>query len=143
MADRLKMVVGVHLILRSGTKVLLARRYNTGWGDGDYNLPCGHLDAGEEAVTGLRREAWEEIGVRPGALSFVGATHWQSNKQSVNLFFECRKWRGKPENREPDKCDDLRWFDLSKLPRRIVPQSRLVLQACRRGKNPFFIEKLG
>lgn len=145
MTARLTMAIGVHLILRRGTQVLLARRYNTGWGDGLYNLPCGHLDAGEEAAKGMVREAREEIGVaiRPRDLAFAGATHWLSSKQSVNLFFECRKWTGSPENREPEKCDDLRWFPLSKLPRNLVPQCKAVLACYRNKKRPFFLENLG
>ncbi|MEZ0226111.1 MAG: NUDIX domain-containing protein [Alphaproteobacteria bacterium] len=145
MTQRLQMVIGVHLILRRGQKVLLARRFNTGWGDGQYNFPCGHLDDGEQAVDGLVREAREETGViiKPRDLVFAGATHWQSSKQSVNLFFECRTWKGEPVNGEPDKCDGLQWFALHKTPRNIVPQTRAVLKACRLRQRPFFIEKLG
>lgn len=142
--QRLTMVIGVHLVLRKGTKVLLARRYNTGWGDGQYNFPCGHLDANEMAAGGLIREAREETGVtiRAQDLVFAGATHWLSSKQSVNLFFECRRWRGEPENREPDKCDALDWFDIRRLPKNIVPQTRAVLKALRNKQRPFFLENV-
>jgi 8-oxo-dGTP pyrophosphatase MutT (NUDIX family) len=124
--------------------VLLARRFNTGWGDGKYNFPCGHVDAGESAVTALRREAKEEIGVtfHPRDLVFVGATHWLSSKQSVNLYFECRKWKGTPENREPDKCDALNWFDIARPPKDILLQTRAALKALRGKDRSFFVENL-
>ncbi len=139
---RLQIVIGVHLILRKGNKVLLARRAGTGYADGCYNFPCGHLDPGEDVIAGLVREAREEIGVATKAadLSFCGATHWRSNKQSVNLFFECRKWRGTPVNGEPDKCDDVSWFDLAKPPAKLVRQTKAVLTALKKKEDGFFIE---
>jgi len=45
----------------------------------------------------------------------------------VDLFFEIVAWTGEPENREPHKCDDLRWFGLSELPAAVVPHVRTAL----------------
>ena len=42
---------------------LLLRRYNTGWRDGEYTLPPGHVDGNETIRSELRREAMEEIGI--------------------------------------------------------------------------------
>jgi 8-oxo-dGTP pyrophosphatase MutT (NUDIX family) len=38
-------------------------------------FPGGRLDAGEEAVAGALREAWEEVGLDPAAVSVVGTLH--------------------------------------------------------------------
>lgn len=56
-------VVDVHLILRRGDEVLLARRANTGYGDGLYNLPSGHVEPGEDVRAAVIRESREEIGL--------------------------------------------------------------------------------
>ncbi|WP_405986536.1 methyltransferase domain-containing protein [Streptomyces sp. NBC_00872] len=56
-------VVDVHLILRRGDEVLLARRSGTGYGDGLLNGPSGHVEDGEDVRTAMIREAYEEIGV--------------------------------------------------------------------------------
>jgi hypothetical protein len=80
------MVVGdVHLILvnRAG-RVLFGQRQNTGYEDGAWHLPSGHLEAGESVVAALIREA----------------------------FFTVHNWTGVPENREPDKSSGLSWFSL-------------------------------
>ena len=59
------MVVGdVHLVLvnRAG-RVLFGQRQNTGYEDGAWHLPSGHLEAGESVVAALIREAKEEVGI--------------------------------------------------------------------------------
>jgi len=142
MEIRHEMVVGVHLILRDQDKVLLARRCNTGYGDGQYNFPCGHLDPNENIKPALSREAQEEIGINinPDHLNFIGATHWVSNKQSVNFFFECSEWEGDISNGEPHKCDDIDWFTLEELPDQLIEQTSAVLKALQSPSFPFFIE---
>jgi hypothetical protein len=61
MSTRHRSVVDLHLILRSGNRILLAKRRNTGYGDGAYGLPAGHLEEGEAATLGMVREAAEEL----------------------------------------------------------------------------------
>lgn len=135
------MVVGVHLILKDGDKVLMARRAGGGYGNGLYNFPCGHVDEGEDLKTALVREAKEEVGVdiSESDLHFAGATHYYSNKQSVNFFFVCEKWSGKIENCEPHKCDDLSWFELNNPPHNMVYQTQESLKAFNAGYG-FFVE---
>lgn len=141
--DRHFMVVGVHLILKDKDgRILLTRRSNTGFADGDYSFPCGHVDAGENLKTALAREAKEEIGITIDEkdVAFIGATHWRSNKQSVNFFFECTKWQGEPYNAEPEKCDDVAWFREENTPRNIMEQAAVALNTYYKGDKGFFIE---
>ena len=63
--SRRHMLVGdVHLVLvnRAG-RVLFGQRQNTGYEDGAWHLPSGHLEAGESVVAALIREAKEEAGI--------------------------------------------------------------------------------
>lgn len=46
---RFTLRVAAYLILIKKNKVLLLRRFNTGWEDGNYTLISGHLE-GQEAV---------------------------------------------------------------------------------------------
>jgi len=107
-----------HLILVKDGKVLLLRRYQTGWMDGFYALPAGHIDGGETFSTAMLREAQEEIGVTiaPEDLEFVNMTHHNSDKEYVYVVFAADNWQGEPTNMEPEKCDDLAWFPIDELP---------------------------
>ncbi len=60
---RTKFPVTVHLLFFRGNQILLARRLNTGYRDGEYSVPAGHLDGNETVIAAGIREAKEEIGV--------------------------------------------------------------------------------
>ncbi|MGC9523384.1 MAG: NUDIX hydrolase [Anaerolineae bacterium] len=120
---RSRFPVAVHLLFLSGGRVLLLRRFNTGWGDGKYSVPAGHVDAGESVIAAAIREAWEEVGVclRPADLEVVHVMHRKSDDERIDFFLLVKGWAGEIANREPDKCDDLRWFSLSSLPSDMIP----------------------
>jgi 8-oxo-dGTP diphosphatase len=125
------MRAAVYLILRRQEQVLLARRCNTGFQDGNYSLVSGHVEAGEPVTTALLREAHEEAGITlsPHQVEFVHLLHRKS-EDSLNyfdFFFVAQQWEGDVVNCEPDKCDDLRWFPLTALPANIVVYVRTVL----------------
>jgi 8-oxo-dGTP pyrophosphatase MutT (NUDIX family) len=46
---RIRFPVTVHLLFIRDNQVLLLRRFNTGYEDGNYSIPAGHLD-GDELV---------------------------------------------------------------------------------------------
>jgi 8-oxo-dGTP diphosphatase len=121
-----KFPVTVHLFLFRGKQILLLRRYQTSYMDGNYSVPAGHLD-GEETVrmAGIR-EASEEIGIRfePEDMFFAGVFHRHEGDERVDFFFEVRKWNGEPFNAEPEKCDEIKWADLDNLPENTIPYIR-------------------
>lgn len=131
--ERFKLIPAVYLVLRDGDKVLLLRRANTGYQDGKYGLVAGHLDGDELATTAMAREAKEEAGidVDPDNLKFVHAAHRLSRNQigqeRIDLFYELRDWEGEVQNTEPEKCDDLSWFDIHNLPNNMLPFVKHVL----------------
>lgn len=55
--------VTIHLFLVKDDSILLFRRYNTGYEDGNYSVVAGHLDGGETVKEAAVREAKEETGV--------------------------------------------------------------------------------
>jgi 8-oxo-dGTP diphosphatase len=121
----------VHLMLvNNAGEVLFGQRQNTGYEDGAWHLPSGHLEAGESVVTALIREAQEEIGVIIDAheVEFCHVMHNSSSGGRVAFFFTVRRWVGDPENREPDKCSGLRWFPLAALPDQLIPYCRTALE---------------
>ena len=54
--NRFKLVVAVHLILIENGKILLLRRYNTGYEDGNYSVVAGHIDGNESVIKAMKRE---------------------------------------------------------------------------------------
>jgi 8-oxo-dGTP diphosphatase len=105
----------VHLLLTGPDgHVLFGRRHNTGFEDGAWHVPAGHLEAGESVVQALVREAKEEVGITIAAedVQFTHVMHSSSSGGRAAFFFTVRHWEGTPENREPEKCSELpgsRW----------------------------------
>ena len=56
-------IPAVYLILERDNKILMLRRFNTGYCDGQYSLVAGHVDAGESVTTTMIREAREEANI--------------------------------------------------------------------------------
>jgi 8-oxo-dGTP diphosphatase len=132
---RSRFVVAVHLFFLRDDRVLLLRRLNTGWGDGSYSVPAGHVDAGETVTEAAVREAREEIGVslRPQDVRVVHVMNRKSDDERIDFFLLVESWTGEIVNQEPDKCDDLRWFPMSTLPGNLIPYVREGLENFRNG----------
>jgi len=129
---RAKFPVTVHLLFFRENQVLLLRRFNTGYADGQYSVPAGHLDGGETVMDAAAREAEEEVGVNiePSHMTFSTVMHRMEGNQEderVDFFVHVHHWQGEPFNAEPEKCDDLRWVDFRDLPLNIVPYVRQAL----------------
>lgn len=120
---RFKMVVSAHLFLFRDNQVLLARRFNTGYEDGKFSLPAGHVDGNETITQAALREAREEAGVivKPEHLEFLHVMHRIHDRESIDFFFGCRQWQGEPQICEPDKCDMVKWFEVTELPPNTIP----------------------
>lgn len=116
MTGRFRAVVDVHVMLVRGDELLLARREGTGYGDGLWHLPSGHLEEGESVTAAAVREAAEEIGVTidPADLTFAHVMHRAPER--VGLFFTAEKWTGEPYNAEPHKCSEIAWWPMTALP---------------------------
>ena len=127
--------VAVHLLLLCDGKVLMLRRYNTGYQDGNYSVIAGHIDGGEELKAAMIREAREEagIGISPENLTVVGVIHLIEDDEYVSFFLHASKYSGEVANMEPDKCDDLSWFDIDDIPPNTIPYVRRAIQNYRDG----------
>jgi 8-oxo-dGTP diphosphatase len=130
-----KFPVTVHLFFFREHQILLLRRNLTGYMDGHYSVPAGHLDGEETVRMAGVREAREEIGVRidPGDMVFAGVLHRHEDDERVDFFIQVRNWSGEPVNAEPGKCDELRWVDLDSLPENTIPYVRRAIENYRAG----------
>jgi mutator protein MutT len=132
---RTRFPVTVHLLFFRENQVLMLRRFNTGYADGQYSVPAGHLDGGETVRAAAVREAEEETGVRIEAedLSFSSVMHRIEDDERVDFFVHVHKWQGEPFNAEPEKCDDMRWVDVDRLPENTVEYVRRCIANHRNG----------
>lgn len=122
--------VTVHLLFFREDQVLLLRRFNTGYADGQYSVPAGHLDGDETVMTAAAREAEEETGVQieGGDIVFSSVMHRRDGDERVDFFVRVCDWQGEPVNAEPEKCDELRWVDINELPQNVIPYVKKAIQ---------------
>jgi 8-oxo-dGTP diphosphatase len=134
--ERFRLLAAVHLFLLRDDAVLLLRRFNTGYEDGNYSVIAGHLDGNEEVVAATIREACEEVGITlaPEDLTVVGVMHRRSDDERIDFFLVATRWAGAIRNAEPEKCDALIWAPLDDLPENMVPYVRRALENYRRGR---------
>jgi 8-oxo-dGTP diphosphatase len=120
----------VHLFFIRENRILMLRRFNTGYRDGEYSVPAGHLDGGETVLAAAAREAREETGaqIETQHIAFAGVMHRREGDERIDFFVRVHSWRGEPFNAEPDKCDDLRWVDIGALPENTVPYIRRAIR---------------
>ena len=142
--ERFQITPAVYLVLKKDGKILLSRRYNTGYEDGNYILVSGHLEGDESFRQAMAREAKEEADLilEPDNLKVTHVMHRKKGTKNVServdIFLIANKWKGKPKNMEPDKCDDLKWFSMDNLPKNIVPYIEYALKQIK--KNKFYSE---
>lgn len=127
MRNRHPIICASYLILLKDDKVLLLRRFNTGYKDGFYSLPAGHVEDNESVSDAIVREATEEIGIsiEKKNIKLSCVLHRKAikdeNDERLDFFFSCSVWTGEVKNVEPNKCDDLSWYDINSLPDNVIP----------------------
>lgn len=130
---KFKLIPSVYLLLIKDGKILLARRKDTGYEDGNYGLVAGHVDGQETFRAAMQREAKEEGGlhIELRHLQHALTMHrWCGDHERVDIFFTCSTWEGEPKIMEPHLCDAMAWFPLQALPQNIIPyiQTAIALQ---------------
>lgn len=144
--DRFKIVPASYLILMKDGKILMLRRYKTGFYDGYYGLVSGHLDGKETFTQCMVREAKEEAGIaiKEEDMEIVHTMHRNEKanpmeiRERIDIFIKVKKWKGEIKNMEPAKCDDLSWFPLDNLPENTIPYIKFALECI--NKNIFYSE---
>ena len=121
-------VGGGVLILNEKEEVLLKKRgkksrNEIGW----WEKSGGLIEYGEKAIPAIKREVKEELDIEIEMVGYFPHTDHIIKKEgqhwvALNYLAEIKK--GIPKNLEPHKCEELRWFSLKKLPKKIVQPTR-------------------
>ncbi len=145
MQNRHTIIPASYLVLKQENKILLIRRFNTGFEDGKYSMVAGHVDQGETFTQAMIRETREEAGIDldPKNIQLVHMMHRKSHidaEERIDAYFLAETWSGTLENKEPHKCDDFSWFDMDQLPDNIIPYIKYALENI---KHNIFYSELG
>ena len=125
---RFKSIVCVDIFLRKGKEFLLMRRQNTKSHDGEFELPGGHLEEGEDLLDAMIREAKEEleISLKRDDLHLNHIMH-HYNKGRLNFIYEADASNLNPIIGEPEKCSELRWVTFDTIPEETTSKVKQIL----------------
>nr|WP_246276475.1 NAD(+) diphosphatase [Curtobacterium albidum] len=84
---------------------------NAAWDADRYSLLAGFVEPGESLEDAVRREVWEESGVRVEEPEYLGSQPWPF-PASLMVGFRARAVHGDPSTARPDGVEilDVRWF---------------------------------
>lgn len=124
MTERHKVIPAAFVIVHDGQSVLLQRRFNTGFRDGEYDASgSGHIEIGETPIEAAARELEEETGLVANQDSLelfhiISNDFEETDRSYLYFFFRIGRvaCNGSVEIKEPEKCDDMGMFPLSELP---------------------------
>jgi ADP-ribose pyrophosphatase len=117
-------------------QVLLSKRANTGYMDGMWDFAgSGHVDEGETAIQAVIRESKEEMGITIASnnVKFAHLTHrlGRNGKRTYyDIYFIIENFEGEPSIAEPEKCSNLKWFNIDCLPPDIITIRKNALELC-------------
>lgn len=132
MKDRFMLKVAVYLLLKKGNKTLFMKRAGSGYMDGFYGLPSGHVEENETLKMAMIREAKEEINIdiEPQDLHLELTLHRNSKAgEYIDLFFSVSNYKNSIRINEPEKCHELGFFAIDELQDKIVPYVKECLKA--------------
>ena len=136
--ERHRIIPAAYVILRRGDEILMQRRLNTRYEDGNYGFVSGHVEEGEAYVNAAIREAKEEasITLQSANIRFAHLMHRKGEgerNERGDVFFVAEQWDGEIKNLEPHKCSDLSWFSINSLPVNTIPYIRMAIQSVEQG----------
>ena len=118
---------GVLIFNKKGEVFLQKRGKNSRNEAGKWEKPGGQVEYGETAVKAMKREIKEEAGVQINVWGILPHTdhiikkvnqHWVAFNYLANIK------SGTAKNMEPHKFDEVGWFNLKKLPKKIAQPTR-------------------
>lgn len=106
-------------------KILMIERQNTGYRDGWYALPGGHLEPGESLQEGAARELLEEVGLKvdPQELELFHIYHNDQDdtgRAYIGFVFRAKNWTGEPTPGD-ERTSKVDFFSPEKLPNKTIP----------------------
>ena len=116
--------VGVAVIIKKNNLILLGKRIHK-HSPNAWCIPAGHVEFFETAKESAKREIFEEtgLGLDVNNLKFVTYTddlYYHTKTHGITLVFKASKFSGDVILKEPDRCEEWKWFPTDKLPSPLV-----------------------
>ncbi len=115
------------LILKNGKTLLMKRSKNSKNEAGWWSKPGGAVDFNEKAIDAMKREIKEELDIEINIWGYLPHTdhiikkdrqHWVAINYLANIK------SGTLKIIEPHKCDEIKWFSMKKLPKKITQTTK-------------------
>lgn len=101
----------VIMLITRGNAVLMGR--SPGWPEGMYSLLAGFVEPGETVEAAVRREVWEEAGIRVGQVDYLASQPWPF---PASLMLGCRGVALSDEiTMDPKEIEDARWMSREEI----------------------------
>ena len=132
MSERYLSVVCVDILIKrqenNKTYILLMKRQNTGFNDGEYELPGGHLEKNEDLYDAMIREIKEEllVDLKRDEIKLIYLMHHYTGNR-LNFIFEVDGRNIDPKIGEPNKCSELLWVDINELPNKTMNKVKTII----------------
>lgn len=106
-------------LVRDGRVLLVHRSPNRHAYPDVWDLPGGHIEAGETELAALAREMHEELGVQITTGPAIHLCRLEAGREEESVHLSAwlvGEWDGTPTNVAPDEHDEIHWFRPEELP---------------------------
>jgi len=107
----IKVYVSVILHRHDGQILLVQEQKKANYGK--WNLPGGHLEAGEKITAGAIREVKEETGLDVNLSGLLGLYSWRTGKEHALRYVFIAETKGDPK--PGDEILEVKWVDPSEV----------------------------
>lgn len=112
--NRLLVRCAVHLFLIKDGKILVEKRKNRSYCNGQYDVIAGHIHGGCDMYDEIIKIAKNEVNIdiKREDLKPIQVMHQNDSPyEYINYFFITDKYSGELKNNDIDYCDGLEWVD--------------------------------
>ncbi|MCB9807205.1 NUDIX domain-containing protein [Candidatus Peribacteria bacterium] len=98
--------------------MLFQKRCNTGFRDGLYQLPSGHMEGRETMKEAMIRELTEELSIHvtENDLTIVHISHTiAGDRVYFNIYMEVSHYTGELTNCETEKCSEISFHNIEEI----------------------------